>query len=205
MKLSPVFALTLLSATAVYAASPASGELTEASGPIAYTGGPFVASNPSGDAGEPICEPDPAGALCDIFALEINVSQEFRDDEANKKEVIRIAMSFSQALDDFDLYVYDGGGALVAESAGGSGVQEAITLPLSVFKNGSYTILVAPYAVVPGAGYEMAVAVGRNKSGTIAPAQQGGSLAGGLGWLGLLGLFGIAALKRARASFIRLD
>lgn len=199
MKLSPVFALTLLSATAVYAASPASGELTETSGPIAYTGGPFVASNPSGDAGEPICEPDPAGGLCDRFALTVNVSDEFRADDANKKEVIRVAMSFSQALDDFDLYVYDSGGALVAESSGSSGVQEAITLPLSVFKNGNYTILVAPYAVVPGDGYEMVVAVGRNKSGTITPTKQGGSLAGGFGLLGLLGLFGIAAFKRARA------
>lgn len=198
MKLNKLIAVSLLTLAAPsFAATPASGELTEASEPIAYSGGPFVASNPSGDAADPVCAPDPAGLLCDSFALTVNVSDEFRADEANKKEVISIAMSFAQAADDFDLYVYDGSGALIAEAAGGSGVQETVTLPLAVLKNGDYTITVAPYLVVPGDGYDMAVKVGRpGKQASVAAKSGSGLVAGGFGLAGLLGLMGFAALRR---------
>lgn len=201
MKLRTLGALGLLALAApAFAASPASGELTETSDPIVYSGGPFVASNPSGDAGAPVCAPDPAGVLCDNFALTVNVSDEFRQDEANKKEVISIAMSFAQALDDFDMYVYDGAGTLVAESSGSSGVQEVVTLPLAVLKNGSYTVTVAPYLVVPGGGYDMTVKVGRPGKQASAAAKSGnGLVAGGFGLAGLLGLMGFAALGRRRA------
>ena len=54
---------------AAFAATPPGGTLTDSSGPLTYTAGPFFASNASAQAsGTPVCN---AGLQCDDFALTV--------------------------------------------------------------------------------------------------------------------------------------
>src|SRR5215510_5066802 len=85
----------------VRAASPSSGTLTLASGPISYTGGPFVVANVSAQAnGTPICN---AALPCDDFTLTVNVPA---GTDATKQVKVTIGWPVSAA--DFDVYILQG-------------------------------------------------------------------------------------------------
>lgn len=191
-----VFVLAL--SAPAFAATPASGELTDVSGPLVFTGGPFVVPNPSSDvnglAGGPVvCEPMLMN--CDEFALTVAIPEKFRKDEKNKKEVVQVALTFTAAvaqLDsqaDYELYILDANGEPFAESVSGSGVPETVTLPLNQFVDGAYTVRILNYNPL-GGSYSTEVRIGRgNKAGSTDPSVEGKS-GDGL----LLGAFGLPAL-----------
>src|SRR6476620_11662185 len=128
--------VTLAIMTAVSsAASPSSGTISAASGPLSYTAGPFVVANESGQGGvvTPVCQPNTP--LCDEYTLTVNANSV----AANKKLLIQIQWPTSAA--DFDLYVLQG--ATIVGSSHGSSDPE--TVFLNVPADGTvYTIRVIP-------------------------------------------------------------
>src|SRR6476661_90820 len=118
-----------------YAASPYSGTISAAIGPLSYTAGPFVVANESGQGGvvTPLCQP--GTPLCDEYTLTVNAASV----AANKKLLIQIQWPTTAA--DFDLYVLQG--ATVIGSSHGSSDPE--TVFLNVPADGTiYTIRVIP-------------------------------------------------------------
>ncbi|HEV3072808.1 MAG TPA: PKD domain-containing protein [Thermoanaerobaculia bacterium] len=131
--------LTVLAALAwgaapAAAATPPSGTLTDAGGPVSYTAGPFFVSNASAQAnGTPICN---TALQCDQFALTVTLSPAVA--AANK---VKIQIQWPLSTADFDLYVFDSSNTLVGQSAT-SNDPETVILPAV---NGAYTVLVAPF------------------------------------------------------------
>lgn len=210
MKKLLLIPVLLFAASAQAAPSPASGEFNE-TGPLMFGGGPLVVPNPSSDVenlagGDLVCEPMLMN--CEEFALTVNISDEFRKDEANKKEGAQFALNFTAgnpALDaqaDFEIYLFDAAGAIVAKSVSGAGIPEAFRMPLSTLKNGEYVVTIIPYQPL-GGSYTVDIQLDkdRKKSAAVTPAKQGsGLLAGALSPLALLwlGIFGLISSKRIR-------
>ncbi|MEK6807190.1 MAG: PKD domain-containing protein [Pseudomonadota bacterium] len=172
MKLHTLATVALFSLAApVWATTPASGELTEASGPQTFTGGPYLMPTPAGitaDAREVGCT---IPQSCDEYALTVNISDKFRTDAKNAKEVVQIIMTHSHpepttvgATADVDLYLVDSAGVDVASSTG-STATEAITVPLKTLKNGSYTVLLIT-GLPLGVSESVEIRVGRGKAAT---------------------------------------
>lgn len=142
--------LALLGAFAAQAADPAAGELNDETLALEWAGsGPYVAPNLTPFAGEPVpilCEPT-VPVTCDQYALTVNISDEFRELPENQRESVRINIDFpvTTSAEDYDLYLYDGAGTLMGESANLNGIVESITVPLKSLKNGSYTVEVIPF------------------------------------------------------------
>ena len=181
-----ISALLLTLVSSAHAATPASGELNDA-GPLNFSGGPFVIPNPTSDAenladGPLVCEPMLMN--CDEFTLTVNISDEFRADEANKKEGVQFALNFTAAtpeLDaqaDFELYLFDSAGTKVVSSVSGAGVPEAFRLPLSTLKNGDYVVTIVPYNPL-GGSYSVDIQLDKDRRKSATVAKQGSSLLGG--------------------------
>lgn len=186
-----------LTASGALAAEPASGTLTETSGPLEYTAGPFIVPNPTPDlalAGqEPTC--DPALQNCDIYSLTVTLPDGYADAHPDDSILIEIAWagltSDPAYVPDFDVYLYDDAGKLLADPDNGN--PERIRLP--VFDGTRrFEVRVATY--MP-AGESITGAIRLDKvepqsasSGVIA----GGGLGQGLAVLAL------AALLRRRRS-----
>lgn len=117
-----------------FAASPPNGTLTDTSGPVIYTAGPFVVANVTAQANDtPICSG--TGQDCDDFALTVNVT-------ADPQKQVKVKIEWPNPAADFDLYVFDSKGTLVASSATSSDPEVAI-LPAAP---ATYTVRVAPFA-----------------------------------------------------------
>lgn len=101
---------TLLLPGGTDAATPASGTLTPTSGPLTYTGGPYLVPNVSALA-TLVCTP----GTCDDFALTVDAPADFA--AAN---FVRVETSWPNKTADFDLYIYDAAGKLVASSPTGA-------------------------------------------------------------------------------------
>src|ERR1700726_1648582 len=129
-------ALALLAggAAPAVAATPPSGTLTDASGPVIYTAGPFFTSNASAQAnGTPICN---AALACDDFALTVSLSP-----AVAAANVVKIQIQWPLSNADFDLYVLDSSQSLVTQSATSNDPETATMAAL----NGTYTVRVAPF------------------------------------------------------------
>ncbi len=117
-----------------FAASPPNGTLTTASGPVIYTGGPFVTPNVTAQVnGTPDCT---APMSCDDFALTISVPA---GTDATKRVKVSVEWPISAA--DFDVYILQGAN-VVATSASSSDPEVAFLPAVSA----SYTIRVVPFA-----------------------------------------------------------
>src|SRR5438309_8171830 len=111
-----VFAAFLLGAAGAFlamysfAATPSSGTLTDTSGPLNYTAGPFFQPNAFGNtiAGE--CDPDPSDPLvpCDIYRLHVSLPAGYVQANPNTHLFVRIEWSVPAAV--FDLYLWDAKG-----------------------------------------------------------------------------------------------
>ena len=201
-------ALALAFAAPLWAATPATGELSEASAEITWDGdGPYVFTNLTpqlGLAGQPpVCEElQPVG--CDIFTLTVNISDAFRALEKNNKEIVSVGINFPQdpaGQVDYDLYIYDSSGAEVGRSADGAPQSsETVTFPLKALKNGTYSVHVIIFTPL-GTDYSGLVRIGRgDKAGSTDPSVAGrsgdGLLLGAFGLPMLFSLFGLALLLR---------
>jgi hypothetical protein len=142
-------AATLVVASA-NAANPAGGTVSGGATTTAWTGGPFLTSNPN-PAG--IClDGDPA---CDSYKLTIQ--------PPGGGFNVQIGITPSSAGDDYDLYVENPAGTRVASSASSGGTESVIlTNPAA----GTYTVRVLAWAVLPGGTY--------NGKATLTPVAGGG-------------------------------
>lgn len=131
----PLAVVVLLAApVAGNAAEPDSGTVSADSPAVAWSGGPFLTSNPT------VCLPeDPA---CDRFALTIEPSGEPGDS-------VEVTTAADEG-DDYDLFVFAPDGSLAGSSATASG-NESVTLFEPVA--GIYTVEVQAWLVTPGSTY----------------------------------------------------
>ena len=162
-----------------FASTPSSGTLTNTSGPISYTAGPFFVANPTPvillDSG-----PECSGSAqpCDDFALTVNLPAGYTTTYPNAS--VKVTLSWidsGSGSSDYDLYIYktprpdcnpqdctstDGSQAANYQSASTNNPEIATISPLH---DGSqtYTIVVVPYTptgetvhvtaeLVPGSG-----------------------------------------------------
>ncbi|HEY0368206.1 MAG TPA: dockerin type I domain-containing protein [Chthoniobacterales bacterium] len=93
-----------------FAATPPGGTITDTSGPLTYTAGPFVQPNSFGNtiAGE--CDPDPSDPLvpCDIYRLHVSLPAGWVQANPTKHLFVRIEWPTPAAV--FDLYLWDANG-----------------------------------------------------------------------------------------------
>src|SRR5947207_12438475 len=89
------------------ASTPSSGTLTDTSGPVSYTAGPFFVANPTPvilvDSG-PECG---ASQPCDDFALTVTLPSGYH--AANPNASVKVTLSWTDTgsgSSDYDLYIY---------------------------------------------------------------------------------------------------
>ena len=128
----------------VFAASPPAGDLSSAQSEATWDGGPFVASNPGTTGGlvkQGPCEPgQPA---CDTYRLTVSGS-------GIKQVLIAIAPDAGFETDDYDLFVYDDKGTVIASDATADGYESVVIDPNT---SSWFDVRVQPYLVSVGSTY----------------------------------------------------
>jgi len=119
-------------AVSAQAATPSSGSISDTSAPVQWTAGPFAAANVSGTAGAVVCAPQ----LCDDFPLHVSTPAGYGDTHE-----LTIKVDWAQAAADFDIYLLDKTGAVVASSATSSDPEVMVVPPTT----GDYTVRVVPF------------------------------------------------------------
>src|SRR5438067_11583295 len=136
-----------------FASTPPSGTLTDTSGPLSYTAGPFFVANPTPilfvDQG-----PECSGSAqpCDDYALTVTLPAGYA--AAHPNAAVKVTLSWTDAgsgSSDYDLYIYkgtvhstDGSQAANYQSASSANPEIASISPLS---DGAslYTVKIVPY------------------------------------------------------------
>lgn len=121
-------------AASTEAATPTQATISDTATTTSWTGGPFVAPNPTGAAGAPDCT---APGSCDDFALHVRTPAGYGDGHR-----LKIQVSWTNTAADFDVYLLDQAGATVATAASSADPETVLTAPTS----GDYTVRVVPYA-----------------------------------------------------------
>ncbi len=126
----------------VMAATPVSGSLTDTSGAITYSAGPFTSSNPSGTAGAIDC----TNFACDEYALTVKLPVGYL--AANPTAKVQISTLWSNTAEDFDTYLFNADQSSATSSAS-SADPEVMLVPAA---DGStvYKVRIVPYAVAGG-------------------------------------------------------
>src|SRR5437667_5040317 len=122
-----------------FASTPSSGTLTNTSGPISYTAGPFFVANPTPvillDSG-----PECSGSVqpCDSFALTVSLPAGYTTTYPNAS--VKVTLSWTDSgsgSSDYDLYVFkgavgntNGGQAADYQSASSANPEVATISPL---------------------------------------------------------------------------
>src|SRR5207248_8651027 len=131
-----------LAVLAFAAITPPGGTLTDASGPITSTGGPYLVANPSSQAtGTPTCN---AVLICDDYVLTVSGLSA----ATTASKYIRIEVRWPELGEaQFDLYVFAGAtatGAPIASSIGNMTYVEPDVVLLPAI-NGTYTLRIVPF------------------------------------------------------------
>lgn len=116
------------------AATPTQGTVSPTATSVSWTGGPFVAPNATGTAGTPTCT---VPSSCDDFALHVRTPAGYSDGHR-----LRIQVSWTNTAADFDVYLLDAAGAVVATAASSADPETVLTAPTT----GDYKVRVVPYA-----------------------------------------------------------
>jgi hypothetical protein len=122
--------------------TPTSGNLTEVSGPIVFTGGPYLVPNPSSQAtGTPTCN---AVLVCDQYTLTVSGLSP----ATTASKYIRIEVKWPELGEaQFDLYVFAGPtatGSPIASSIGNMTYVDPDVVLIPAI-NGVYTVRVVPF------------------------------------------------------------
>jgi hypothetical protein len=115
------------------AATPDSGSVSDTSTSVQWTAGPFAVPNVTGTAGDVTCGPE----LCDDFALHVSTPSNYGD-----AHQLMVKVSWANSAADFDVYLLDHSGAVLASSASSADPEVIIVPPTS----GDYTVRVVPFA-----------------------------------------------------------
>ena len=126
--------LGLVGVTGTQASTPTKGAVSPTAPTTSWTGGPFVAPNPSGNVGTPVCS---APSSCDDFSLHVNTPAGYGTDHQ-----LKIQVSWPNTAADFDVYLLDAAGHTVASAASSADPETVLTAPTS----GDYTVRVVPFA-----------------------------------------------------------
>ena len=113
--------------------SPNAGTITDTSGPLSWSGGPFVAPNDTGTAGAVDCT---APQSCDDYSLTVATPAGF-----GNTDNLKISVGWQNSAADFDVYVLDAAGNTVATSASSADPETVVMPPTS----GTYTVRVVPF------------------------------------------------------------
>lgn len=139
-----VIAVLCLAPFTFFAASPESGDLSSNRGEVTWTGGPFFISNPLTTGGLVKQVPCDVGQpACDNFRLTVSAA-------GVKQVVIAIAPAAGFEADDYDLYVYDDQGVLIASDASGDGYESVV---VDARASAWFDVRVQPWLVGPGSSY----------------------------------------------------
>src|SRR5690348_11886561 len=115
------------------AATPDSGSVSDTSTSVQWTAGPFAAPNVTGTTGDVTCGP----GLCDDFALHVSTPSGYGDSHQ-----LTVKVGWANAAADFDVYLLDANGAVLASAASSSDPEVIVVPPTS----GDYTVRVVPFA-----------------------------------------------------------
>ncbi len=137
--------LAFARAPALRGAEPASATVGPSSLSASWTGQSYVAAAIADPAACPP-EADPLNLLCDHFRLTVDVDASFWNSNTGGVE---ITISWSSSVNDFDLYVFDASGNLVASSAAGGTTSERVFVENAA---GDFEARVVPFLVV-NSGY----------------------------------------------------
>ncbi len=138
-----------------FAATPPSGTLTDISGPITYTAGPFFVPNAFGNTIPGECDPDPTFPLvpCDVYRLTVTVPADYTQTNPNMSVFVRVEWPTPAA--DFDLYFWDASswptnsfpsGAPIARSVQTATNFEQVEIPVA---NGTNQYVVSVSTTLP--------------------------------------------------------
>ncbi len=158
MKRVAVTAILLLALPALYAATPTSGIIATAGATTTWSGGPYTGLTPDNS---PVNTSLCTSLTCDTFNLFVNIPSNFYSTYPNYE--VQIGINWASTLDEFDLFIYDSSGNLVASSAQSFATWENIDagqLPAGNYTvwvvaspaaNATYsgTAQIAPYPAVP--------------------------------------------------------
>ncbi len=127
---------------ALAAIMPMGGTLSDSSGPLTFTGGPYPVANPSSQAtGVPTCN---AVLVCDEYTLTVSGLSA----ATTASKYIRIEVRWMELGEaQFDLYVFSGTsatGQLIASSLGNQTYVDPDVVLIPAI-NGTYTIRVVPF------------------------------------------------------------
>ena len=138
--------VSLLLALSVPAATPSGGAISSTAKSVSWQGHFYAASTVADPTQCPPVSLDPA-AVCDHFALTVNVDPSYWATHIGGAEV---TITWASSDNDFDLYIYDQNGNLVAASAAGGTTFERTVVPAA---SGTYDVVVVPFTVVQS-GYQ---------------------------------------------------
>ncbi len=178
-----------LSIGGAYAADPDSGTLTDNGEHIEFTGGPFVGANTFGQAGDSDGI-DPVFA-CDHFTLTIDLPDDYV--ERYPTALIRISTLVTEpgagVREDYDLYLYDEDGSLVAEGVSERDPEFIVLLAQPGLR--SYLLRIVPFTATASSYttiIELSPGVPAEDIEARSMSIAAGSLGGGLLVLAALGL-----------------
>ena len=116
------------------AATPTSGTVSDTSGPVTWSGGPFVTANVTAQAnGEPVCT---VPGSCDDFALHVSAPAGYDTDHN-----LQIKVGWTNTAADFDVYLYDAAGHLAATAASSADPETITVAP----NTADYVVRVVPF------------------------------------------------------------
>src|SRR4051812_38288211 len=126
--------------------TPPAGTLTEASGPVTFTGGPYLVSNPSSQVnGTPTCN---AVLVCEEFTLTVSGLTP----ATTASKYIRVEVRWPEVgTTQYDLYVFEGTtatGHIIAQNLGNQTYVDPDVVLLPAI-NGTYTLRIVPFLVPP--------------------------------------------------------
>src|SRR5689334_2049753 len=156
MRLRPALVALVLAAStlpfAAHAASPSAGSITPSSRALKWDGATWPAGAAAvaqiGRGVEPVCPPkeaDPAGAVCDHYALTVKVPASHWKAHPGG---VRVSATWPDPNNKLEIVAYDASGTLVAW--GLSGGRSTMVIPSA---NGVYDIVVVPSIVVRPTSY----------------------------------------------------
>ena len=140
------FVSCLLLASA-HATTPSGGAVSPTGKSVSWQGHSYTAAAVADPSQCPPASLDPGDAVCDHFALTVNVDPSNWDTHVGGAEV---TITWASSDNDFDLYIYDQNGNLVAASAAGGTTFERTLVTAA---SGTYDVVVVPFTVVQS-GYQ---------------------------------------------------
>src|ERR1700722_9092041 len=108
------FAVLLLSlaTSTLFAATPTTGTLASAGATVTWSGGPYTGATVDNS---PVNTSACTTLTCDSFNLSVNIPANFYTTYPNDE--VQIGINWASDLNEFDLFIYDSSGNLVASSA----------------------------------------------------------------------------------------